>query len=181
MSFLLIDKKKNDYGINVNLFGETPVTIKWLWLAQVNGVDLNGRGQEEVVSLLRATPMGGTVSLLVLRQEEAFLPREMVRICLCVFVWQLWDVWNPPANVSVKLSIIIPQHLWHLAKARHTCFTSSVCESRLRLCNFKFSSHTISICIYKEDYLFFLFYFSWFSTTIFSLVLDFSFLVCSFC
>ncbi|XP_067308664.1 par-3 family cell polarity regulator alpha, b isoform X2 [Pseudorasbora parva] len=46
-------------------------------LLEVNGVDLNGRGQEEVVSLLRATPMGGTVSLLVLRQEEAFLPREM--------------------------------------------------------------------------------------------------------
>ncbi|XP_050983076.1 par-3 family cell polarity regulator alpha, b isoform X4 [Labeo rohita] len=46
-------------------------------LLEVNGVDLNGRGQEEVVSLLRATPMGGTVSLLVLRQEETFLPREM--------------------------------------------------------------------------------------------------------
>ncbi|XP_051554292.1 partitioning defective 3 homolog isoform X2 [Myxocyprinus asiaticus] len=46
-------------------------------LLEVNGVDLNGRVQEEVVSLLRATPMGGTVSLLVLRQEEAFLPREM--------------------------------------------------------------------------------------------------------
>lgn len=56
-----------------------------MWLLQVNGVDLNGRGQEEVVSLLRATPMGGTVTLLVLRQEEAFLPREMVRNCLCVF------------------------------------------------------------------------------------------------
>ncbi|XP_073703196.1 par-3 family cell polarity regulator alpha, b isoform X1 [Garra rufa] len=46
-------------------------------LLEVNGVDLNGRGQEEVVSLLRATPMGGTVTLLVLRQEETFLPREM--------------------------------------------------------------------------------------------------------
>uniref|UniRef100_A0A672S899 Partitioning defective 3 homolog n=1 Tax=Sinocyclocheilus grahami TaxID=75366 RepID=A0A672S899_SINGR len=46
-------------------------------LLEVNGVDLNGRDQEEVVSLLRATPMGGTVTLLVLRQEEAFLPREM--------------------------------------------------------------------------------------------------------
>lgn len=57
-----------------------------LWLLQVNGVDLNGRGQEEVVSLLRATPMGGTVTLLVLRQEEAFLPREMVRNSLCVCV-----------------------------------------------------------------------------------------------
>ncbi|XP_056094704.1 par-3 family cell polarity regulator alpha, b isoform X2 [Rhinichthys klamathensis goyatoka] len=46
-------------------------------LLEVNGVDLNGRCQEEVVSLLRATPMGGTVSLLVLRQEDSFLPREM--------------------------------------------------------------------------------------------------------
>ena len=45
---------------------------------QVNGVDLNGRGQEEVVSLLRATPMGGAVNLLVLRQEETFLPSESV-------------------------------------------------------------------------------------------------------
>ncbi|KAM6989375.1 par-3 family cell polarity regulator alpha, b isoform 4-T4 [Tautogolabrus adspersus] len=45
-------------------------------LLEVNGVDLNGRTQEEVVSLLRATPMGGAVGLLVLRQEEAFLPRE---------------------------------------------------------------------------------------------------------
>uniref|UniRef100_A0A3Q1I7E1 PDZ domain-containing protein n=1 Tax=Anabas testudineus TaxID=64144 RepID=A0A3Q1I7E1_ANATE len=45
-------------------------------LLEVNGVDLNGRTQEEVVSLLRATPMGGAVGLLVLRQEDAFLPRE---------------------------------------------------------------------------------------------------------
>ncbi|XP_072524472.1 par-3 family cell polarity regulator alpha, b isoform X2 [Salminus brasiliensis] len=46
-------------------------------LLEVNGVDLNGHGQEEVVSLLRATPMGGAVNLLVLRQEETFLPREL--------------------------------------------------------------------------------------------------------
>uniref|UniRef100_UPI0037E8C9CD par-3 family cell polarity regulator alpha, b isoform X2 n=1 Tax=Semicossyphus pulcher TaxID=241346 RepID=UPI0037E8C9CD len=45
-------------------------------LLEVNGVDLNGRTQEEVVALLRATPMGGAVGLLVLRQEEAFLPRD---------------------------------------------------------------------------------------------------------
>ncbi|XP_028449604.1 par-3 family cell polarity regulator alpha, b isoform X8 [Perca flavescens] len=45
-------------------------------LLEVNGVDLNGRTQEEVVSLLRATPMGGTVGLLVLRQEDTFLPRD---------------------------------------------------------------------------------------------------------
>ncbi|XP_053349791.1 partitioning defective 3 homolog isoform X2 [Clarias gariepinus] len=46
-------------------------------LLEVNGVDLNGKSQEEVVSLLRSTPMGGTVSLLVVRQEDAFLPREV--------------------------------------------------------------------------------------------------------
>uniref|UniRef100_A0A4W5JXI6 Par-3 family cell polarity regulator n=1 Tax=Hucho hucho TaxID=62062 RepID=A0A4W5JXI6_9TELE len=45
-------------------------------LQEVNGVDLNGRTQEEVVALLRVTPMGGTVSLLVLRQEDSYLPRE---------------------------------------------------------------------------------------------------------
>uniref|UniRef100_H3CRB3 Par-3 family cell polarity regulator alpha, b n=1 Tax=Tetraodon nigroviridis TaxID=99883 RepID=H3CRB3_TETNG len=45
-------------------------------LLEVSGVDLNGRTQEEVVSLLRATPMGGAVGLLVLRQEDPFLPRE---------------------------------------------------------------------------------------------------------
>uniref|UniRef100_A0A8C4IDY7 Par-3 family cell polarity regulator n=1 Tax=Dicentrarchus labrax TaxID=13489 RepID=A0A8C4IDY7_DICLA len=46
-------------------------------LLEVNSVDLNGRTQEEVVSLLRATPMGGAVGLLVLRQEDTFLPREV--------------------------------------------------------------------------------------------------------
>uniref|UniRef100_A0A4W4F6V8 Par-3 family cell polarity regulator alpha, b n=1 Tax=Electrophorus electricus TaxID=8005 RepID=A0A4W4F6V8_ELEEL len=47
-------------------------------LLEVNGVDLSGCGQEEVVSLLRATPMGGAVNLLVLRQEETFLPKELL-------------------------------------------------------------------------------------------------------
>lgn len=45
---------------------------------QVSGVDLNGKSQEEVVALLRATPMGGTVNLLVIRQEDSLLPREVV-------------------------------------------------------------------------------------------------------
>ncbi|XP_063062515.1 partitioning defective 3 homolog isoform X2 [Engraulis encrasicolus] len=46
-------------------------------LQEVNGVDLNGKTQEEVVALLRSTPMGGIVSLLILRQEDSFLPREV--------------------------------------------------------------------------------------------------------
>lgn len=45
---------------------------------QVSGVDLNGKSQEEVVALLRATPMGGTVNLLVIRPEDSLLPREVV-------------------------------------------------------------------------------------------------------
>uniref|UniRef100_A0A2K6FDA8 Par-3 family cell polarity regulator n=1 Tax=Propithecus coquereli TaxID=379532 RepID=A0A2K6FDA8_PROCO len=46
-------------------------------LKKVNGVDLAGKSQEEVVSLLRSTKMEGTVSLLVFRQEDAFHPREL--------------------------------------------------------------------------------------------------------
>ncbi|XP_063778190.1 partitioning defective 3 homolog isoform X15 [Pseudophryne corroboree] len=46
-------------------------------LLEVNGVDLTGKTQEEVVSLLRNTKMGGPVNLLVLRQEEAIHPREL--------------------------------------------------------------------------------------------------------
>ncbi|KAM5285116.1 partitioning defective 3 homolog isoform 9-T9 [Hipposideros larvatus] len=46
-------------------------------LIEVNGVDLAGKSQEEVVSLLRSTKMEGTVSLLVFRQENAFHPREL--------------------------------------------------------------------------------------------------------
>uniref|UniRef100_A0A8C7VIW2 Par-3 family cell polarity regulator n=1 Tax=Oncorhynchus mykiss TaxID=8022 RepID=A0A8C7VIW2_ONCMY len=45
-------------------------------LLEVNGVDLVGRTQEEVVALLRATPMGGAVGLVVLRQEETFLVEQ---------------------------------------------------------------------------------------------------------
>ncbi|XP_050953767.1 partitioning defective 3 homolog isoform X2 [Labeo rohita] len=46
-------------------------------LLEVNGVDLNGKTQEEVVALLRSTPMGGTVGLLIVRQEDTFLPRKV--------------------------------------------------------------------------------------------------------
>ncbi|XP_028289219.1 partitioning defective 3 homolog isoform X2 [Parambassis ranga] len=46
-------------------------------LLEVNGVDLNGKTQEEAVALLRATPMSGTVNLIVTRQEDSLLPREV--------------------------------------------------------------------------------------------------------
>ncbi|XP_054607324.2 partitioning defective 3 homolog isoform X2 [Nothobranchius furzeri] len=46
-------------------------------LLEVNGADLNGKTQEEVVALLRAAPMNGIVNLLALRQEDSLLPREV--------------------------------------------------------------------------------------------------------
>lgn len=47
---------------------------------QVNGRDITGRTQEELVAMLRSTKQGETVCLIVARQEEAFLPRELVNL-----------------------------------------------------------------------------------------------------
>ncbi|XP_062866460.1 par-3 family cell polarity regulator beta a [Trichomycterus rosablanca] len=46
-------------------------------ILEVNGVDISGYRQEELVSMLRSTRQGETVSLMVSRQEELFLPREL--------------------------------------------------------------------------------------------------------
>ncbi|XP_069554997.1 partitioning defective 3 homolog B isoform X2 [Brachyistius frenatus] len=46
-------------------------------ILEVNGVDITGVGQEELVSMLRSTRQGESVCLVVLRQEDMFLPREM--------------------------------------------------------------------------------------------------------
>uniref|UniRef100_A0A8D3BNB6 PDZ domain-containing protein n=1 Tax=Scophthalmus maximus TaxID=52904 RepID=A0A8D3BNB6_SCOMX len=46
-------------------------------ILEVNGVDITGVGQEELVCMLRSTRPGESVCLMVLRQEEMFLPREM--------------------------------------------------------------------------------------------------------
>lgn len=48
-------------------------------LLQVNGVDMMGRSQEELVAMLRSTRQGESVSVVVARQEDLFLPRELVR------------------------------------------------------------------------------------------------------
>ncbi|XP_077061494.1 par-3 family cell polarity regulator beta a isoform X2 [Siphateles boraxobius] len=45
-------------------------------ILEVNGVDITGRTQEELVAMLRSTKLGETVSMMVGRQEE-FLPREL--------------------------------------------------------------------------------------------------------
>uniref|UniRef100_H2LIX9 Par-3 family cell polarity regulator n=1 Tax=Oryzias latipes TaxID=8090 RepID=H2LIX9_ORYLA len=47
-------------------------------LLEVSGEDLSGKSQEEVVALLRAAPMDGIVNLLVVRDEDSLLPREVV-------------------------------------------------------------------------------------------------------
>ncbi|XP_068184766.1 partitioning defective 3 homolog B isoform X2 [Antennarius striatus] len=46
-------------------------------ILEVNGVDISGVGQEELVCMLRSTRQGESVCLVVLRQEDIFLPREM--------------------------------------------------------------------------------------------------------
>ncbi|KAM4537845.1 par-3 family cell polarity regulator beta a isoform 2-T3 [Fundulus diaphanus] len=46
-------------------------------ILEVNGVDMTGRTQEELVAMLRSTKQGEVVSVLVARQEDIFLPREL--------------------------------------------------------------------------------------------------------
>ncbi|XP_032821521.2 partitioning defective 3 homolog B isoform X1 [Petromyzon marinus] len=46
-------------------------------LLEVNGQEVAGKSQEEVVSLLRATRLGGAVTLSLRRQEDTFLPRPI--------------------------------------------------------------------------------------------------------
>ncbi|NXA48526.1 PAR3L protein, partial [Nothocercus julius] len=46
-------------------------------ILEVNGRDITGRTQEQLVAMLRSTKQGETVSLVVARQEDAFLPREL--------------------------------------------------------------------------------------------------------
>lgn len=40
---------------------------------------MTGRSQEELVAMLRSTKQGESVSLVVARQDDMFLPRELVR------------------------------------------------------------------------------------------------------
>lgn len=40
---------------------------------------MTDRSQEELVAMLRSTKQGESVSLMVSRQEDLFLPRELVR------------------------------------------------------------------------------------------------------
>ncbi|XP_053137578.1 partitioning defective 3 homolog B isoform X6 [Hemicordylus capensis] len=46
-------------------------------ILEVNGSDITGRTQEELVAMLRSTKQGEIVSLIIARQEETFLPREL--------------------------------------------------------------------------------------------------------
>ncbi|XP_027252834.1 partitioning defective 3 homolog B isoform X3 [Cricetulus griseus] len=46
-------------------------------ILEVNGRDVTGRTQEELVLMLRSTKQGETVSLVIARQDGSFLPREL--------------------------------------------------------------------------------------------------------
>ncbi|XP_041119209.1 partitioning defective 3 homolog B-like [Polyodon spathula] len=57
-------------------------------ILEVNGRDITGKSQEELVAMLRGTKQGETVSLIVARQEEVFLPRELKGEQDCVIPFQ---------------------------------------------------------------------------------------------
>ncbi|RXM28561.1 Partitioning defective 3-like B [Acipenser ruthenus] len=57
-------------------------------ILEVNGRDIAGKSQEELVAMLRSTKQGETVSLIVARQEEVFLPRELKGEQDCVIPFQ---------------------------------------------------------------------------------------------
>ncbi|KAM9836036.1 par-3 family cell polarity regulator beta a [Aulostomus maculatus] len=46
-------------------------------ILEVNGVDMTDRTQEELVAMLRSTKQGESVCVVVMRQEDIFLPREL--------------------------------------------------------------------------------------------------------
>ncbi|XP_078702903.1 partitioning defective 3 homolog isoform X11 [Branchiostoma floridae x Branchiostoma belcheri] len=46
-------------------------------IMEVNGIELTGKTQQEAVNMLRSIPIGGTVNLVVSRQDEPVLPREL--------------------------------------------------------------------------------------------------------
>ncbi|XP_069554508.1 par-3 family cell polarity regulator beta a isoform X1 [Brachyistius frenatus] len=46
-------------------------------ILEVNGVDMTGHSQEELVAMLRSTKQGENVCVVVARQEDIFLPREL--------------------------------------------------------------------------------------------------------
>ncbi|KAJ4933003.1 hypothetical protein JOQ06_029841, partial [Pogonophryne albipinna] len=95
---LRIDLKKEGLGFTVvtrdsSVHGPGPILVKNILargaavkdgrlqsgdrILEVNGVDTTGVGQEELVCMLRSTRQGESVCLVVLRQEDMFLPREM--------------------------------------------------------------------------------------------------------
>nr|XP_057906725.1 par-3 family cell polarity regulator beta a isoform X2 [Doryrhamphus excisus] len=46
-------------------------------IVEVNGMDMTGRSQEELVAMLRSTRQGESVFVVVARQDDIFLPREL--------------------------------------------------------------------------------------------------------
>lgn len=88
-------------------------------------MDLNGRTQEEVVSLLRATPMGGAVGLLVLRQEDPFVPREVVSLSFFAASVTLLNI-SPPWRAHAASSC---SRAWHCS-GRVSSFRSQQRASR---------------------------------------------------
>uniref|UniRef100_H3DI39 Par-3 family cell polarity regulator beta b n=1 Tax=Tetraodon nigroviridis TaxID=99883 RepID=H3DI39_TETNG len=121
---LRIDLKKGSEGLGFTvvtrdstLHGSGPILVKNILprgaavkdgrlqsgdrILEVNGMDVTGVSQEELVCMLRSTRQGESVCLVVLRQEDMFLPREMKDevSCLPVFV---------PENGKEQLTFEVP-------------------------------------------------------------------------
>uniref|UniRef100_A0A671K9X8 Par-3 family cell polarity regulator beta b n=1 Tax=Sinocyclocheilus anshuiensis TaxID=1608454 RepID=A0A671K9X8_9TELE len=55
-------------------------------ILEVNGVDITGHSQEELVAMLRSTKQGDSACLVVARQEDMFLPRELKEVQACLLL-----------------------------------------------------------------------------------------------
>ncbi|MBN3319757.1 PAR3L protein, partial [Atractosteus spatula] len=79
-------------------------------ILEVNGMDITGKTQEELVGMLRSTKQGETVSLVVARQEEVFLPRELAPMVLWVA--------EPPARSCAACDVLLKSRGSEAGRAR---------------------------------------------------------------
>ena len=94
---------------------------------QVNGIDMAGKTQSDAVLLLRDTPLGGTVSMVVSRivleeDEQTPYPRELVRL-----------TWH--ANTASHVGLLLKSTALYTFLPMHSCIFRQNCNGvRNNLC-----------------------------------------------